>query len=69
MTTTPESEPAKLAVDGQSQLLADGNLASLARYEYSQNVYPKSFIRCVEKAVNYYDLNLSQILFSYSILS
>ena len=34
MTTAPESEQAKLAVDGQSQLLGDGNLTSLARYEY-----------------------------------
>lgn len=53
MTTTPESDQAKLAVDAQSQLLGDGNLTSLARYEYYQNVYPKCFIHCVEKAVNY----------------
>ena len=53
MTTTPESDQAKLAVDAQSQLLGDSNLTSLARYEYYQNVYPKCFIHCVEKAVNY----------------
>ncbi|MDJ0511264.1 MAG: SDR family oxidoreductase [Crocosphaera sp.] len=53
MTTTPESEEAKAAADKQNQLLADGNFTSLAQYEYYQNVYPKCFIRCVEKAVNY----------------
>ena len=52
-TTTPASEEAKAAADQQSKLLADGNFTSLAQYEYYQNVYPKCFIRCVEKAVNY----------------
>ncbi len=53
MTTTPASEEAKAAADKQPQLLADGNFTSLAQYEYYQNVYPKCFILCVEKAVNY----------------
>ncbi|MDJ0580581.1 SDR family oxidoreductase [Crocosphaera sp.] len=53
MTTTPASEEAQAAADQQRQLLADGNFTSLAQYEYYQNVYPKCFIRCVEKAVNY----------------
>ncbi len=53
ITTTPASEQAEAAADKQRQLLGDGNLTSLAQYEYYQNVYPKCFIRCVEKAVNY----------------
>ena len=53
ITTPPGSKEAELAVDAQSQLLGDGNLTSLARYDYYQNVYPKCFIRCVEKAVKY----------------
>ena len=53
ITTPPASEKAELAVDAQSELLGDGNLTSLARYDYYQNVYPKCFIRCVEKAVKY----------------
>ncbi len=53
ITTPPASKEAELAVDAQSQLLGDGNLTSLARYDYYQNVYPKCFIRCVEKAVKY----------------
>lgn len=53
ITTTPISEEAEGAADKQRQLLGDGNLTSLAQYEYYQNVYPKCFIRCVEKAVNY----------------
>ena len=53
ITTSPVSEEAKSAVDAQSKFLEDGNLTNLARYDYYQNVYPKCFIRCVEKAVNY----------------
>ena len=53
MTTAVASEEAELAADAQRQLLGDGNLTSLAQYEYYQNVYPKCFIRCVEKAVKY----------------
>lgn len=53
MTTNPASEEAELAADKQRQLLGDGSLSSLAQYDYYQNVYPKCFIRCVEKAVKY----------------
>ncbi|WP_107670339.1 SDR family NAD(P)-dependent oxidoreductase [Cyanothece sp. BG0011] len=53
ITTTPTSEEAEAAADKQKQLLADGNLTSLEQYDYYQNVYPKCFIRCVEKAINY----------------
>ncbi|AOX02180.1 short-chain dehydrogenase [Moorena producens PAL-8-15-08-1] len=53
MTTSPASEQAELAANSQLLLLGDGNLTSLAAYEYYQNVYPKCFIRCVEKAVKY----------------
>ncbi|MEL4894784.1 SDR family NAD(P)-dependent oxidoreductase [Crocosphaera sp. Alani8] len=53
LTTTPTSEQAEAAVDQQKILSADGNFSSLAQYEYYQNVYPKCFIRCVEKAVSY----------------
>ncbi|ACK67907.1 short-chain dehydrogenase/reductase SDR [Rippkaea orientalis PCC 8801] len=52
-TTDPTSEQSKLAANSQSQLLGDGNLTSLAQYDYYQNIYPKCLIRCVEKAVNY----------------
>lgn len=53
MTTSPASNEAEVAADSQSQLWGDGNLTSLAQYDYYQNVYPKCFIRCVERAVKY----------------
>ncbi|MEM8779728.1 MAG: SDR family oxidoreductase [Cyanobacteria bacterium P01_G01_bin.49] len=53
LTTPPTSEEAELAAGHQRQLLGDGNLTSLAQYDYYQNVYPKCFIRCLEKAVTY----------------
>ncbi len=53
MTTAPASSEAQLAANSQRQLFGDGNLTSLAQYDYYQNVYPKCFIRCIEKAVNY----------------
>ncbi|MGB5596086.1 MAG: SDR family oxidoreductase [Crocosphaera sp.] len=53
LTTPPTSEQAKLAVDAQSKFLEENELIDLARYDYYQNVYPKCFIRCVEKAVKY----------------
>lgn len=53
ITTPVASESAKTAVDAQSKFLEDGNLTSLARYDYYQNVYPKCFIRCIEKPVKY----------------
>ncbi|NES81573.1 MAG: SDR family oxidoreductase [Moorea sp. SIO2B7] len=53
MTTPPASTEAELAANSQRQLFGDGNLTSLAQYDYYQNVYPKCFIRCLEKAVNY----------------
>lgn len=53
ITTSPASEEATLAAEEQRQLFGDGNLTSLAQYDYYQTVYPKCFIRCVEKAVTY----------------
>ena len=53
MTTPPASSEAQLAANSQRQLFGDGSLTSLAQYDYYQNVYPKCFIRCIEKAVNY----------------
>jgi NAD(P)-dependent dehydrogenase (short-subunit alcohol dehydrogenase family) len=52
-TTSPESTEAILATQVPSQLLANGTLTSFEKYDYYQSVYPKCFIRCVEKAINY----------------
>ncbi len=53
MTTSPASSKAELAANTPLQLFGDGKFASFAQYDYYQNVYPKCFIRCVEKAINY----------------
>ncbi|MGB7444413.1 MAG: SDR family oxidoreductase [Coleofasciculaceae cyanobacterium] len=53
MTTSPTSSNAELAASTPRQLFGDGEFTSFAQYDYYQSVYPKCFIRCVEKAINY----------------
>lgn len=53
MTTPPESSKAELAANTPLQLFGNGKFNSFAQYDYYQNVYPKCFIQCVEKAINY----------------
>lgn len=53
VTTPPTSEQAKLAVEAQSKFPEESEIINLEKYDYYQNVYPKCFIRCVEKAVKY----------------
>lgn len=51
--TTPPTGNAVSAAKLPPQLLGNGTLTSLEQYDYYQNVYPKCFIRCVERALNY----------------
>ncbi|WP_066377419.1 SDR family NAD(P)-dependent oxidoreductase [Anabaena sp. CA = ATCC 33047] len=53
VTTSTESSQAIAANKESHQLLGSGNLTGFDQYDYYQNVYPKCFIRCVEKAINY----------------
>ena len=53
MTTSPASSKAELAANTPSQLFGHGKFTSFAQYDYYQSVYPKCFIQCVEKAINY----------------
>ena len=53
MTTSAESLEANLAGNVKRQFLGNGSFTSFEQYDYYQNVYPKCFIRCVEKALNY----------------
>ena len=53
LTTSPKSSKAILAASLSPQLLGHGTLTSFEQYDYYQNVYPKCFIRCVERAINY----------------
>ncbi|MEO1374861.1 MAG: SDR family oxidoreductase [Cyanobacteria bacterium J06635_10] len=53
MTTSPTSSKAELAANTPRQLFGDGKFNSFAQYDYYQSVYPKCFIQCVEKAINY----------------
>ncbi|MBD2569374.1 SDR family oxidoreductase [Anabaena lutea] len=53
VTTSAESKEANLAGNLHTQLLGNGSFTSFEQYDYYQNVYPKCFIRCVEKALNY----------------
>lgn len=53
ITTNSESESAKSAKKEQPQLLGNGSILDLDQYDYYQNVYPKCFLRCVEKAIHY----------------
>lgn len=52
-TTTAESSEAQETAQIPHQVLADGTFFSFLHYDYYQNIYPKCFIRCVEKALNY----------------
>lgn len=52
-TTPVASDEAKEAATVPLQVLANGTFSSFLRYDYYQNVYPKCFISCVEKALNY----------------
>ncbi|NMG11738.1 SDR family oxidoreductase [Brasilonema sp. UFV-L1] len=53
LTTSTESSEAISAAKVTTQLLGTGNWTSFDKYDYYQNVYPKCFIRCVERAINY----------------
>ncbi|BAZ09166.1 short-chain dehydrogenase/reductase SDR [Calothrix sp. NIES-4071] len=53
MTTKSESSGAISAASDANSLLGSGKWDSFDKYDYYQNVYPKCFIRCVEKAINY----------------
>ncbi len=53
LTTSPESSKAILAASLPPQLLGNGTLTSFEQYDYYQNIYPKCFMRCVERAINY----------------
>jgi NAD(P)-dependent dehydrogenase (short-subunit alcohol dehydrogenase family) len=53
LTTAPEASQAILAAKLPAQLLGNGTFTSFEQYDYYQNVYPKCFIRCVERAITY----------------
>ncbi|XP_070555090.1 enoyl-[acyl-carrier-protein] reductase [NADPH] FabL-like [Ptychodera flava] len=49
LTTQPESEQAKIA----AKALNGEREGNFAQWDYYQNVYPKCFLRCVDKCVKY----------------
>jgi NAD(P)-dependent dehydrogenase (short-subunit alcohol dehydrogenase family) len=53
LTTSAQSGQAVLAGKLSPQLLGNSTFSSFEQYDYYQNVYPKCFIRCVERAINY----------------
>lgn len=53
LTTSHESSQAITAANDSTLLLGTGKWTNFDKYDYYQNVYPKCFIRCVEKAINY----------------
>lgn len=53
LTTAPEASQAILAAKLPAQLLGNGNFTNFEQYDYYQNVYPKCFIRCVERAIKW----------------
>ncbi|MBD2450338.1 SDR family oxidoreductase [Nostoc sp. FACHB-152] len=53
LTTSDESSQATSAANDHTQLLGTGKWNNFEKYDYYQSVYPKCFIRCVEKAINY----------------
>ncbi|HEY9706552.1 MAG TPA: SDR family oxidoreductase [Allocoleopsis sp.] len=52
-TTKIDSIQAQEAANIPDQVLANGTFSTFIQYDYYQNVYPKCFINCVEKALNY----------------
>jgi NAD(P)-dependent dehydrogenase (short-subunit alcohol dehydrogenase family) len=52
LTTKSESSGAISAEKVTNSLLGSGDWNSFDKYDYYQNVYPKCFIRCVERAIN-----------------
>ena len=53
LTTSAESSQSVLAGKLPPQLLGNGTFSSFEHYDYYQNVYPKCFIKCVERAINF----------------
>ena len=51
VTSTPESEAAKKAAESYHKTIGSGEFNDFSAYDYLQDIYPKCFIRLVEKSI------------------
>ena len=51
VTSTPESEAAKKAAGSYHKSIGSGEFDDFSAYDYLQDIYPKCFIRLVEKSI------------------
>ncbi|EDO46471.1 predicted protein [Nematostella vectensis] len=51
ITSGAETDNAKKAAESYSLNIGSGDFRNFSTYDYFQNIYPKCFIRCVERAV------------------
>ena len=51
VTSVPASEEAQKAAESYKNGIGTGSFEDFSTYDYFQNIYPKFFIRCVEKAM------------------
>ena len=62
ITSEAETTEAKRAADNYKQDIGQGTFCDFATYDYFQNIYPKCFIRCVEKCVKIMEDNNGYIV-------
>ena len=51
VTSVAETENAKKAADSYKQDIGTGHFSDFSTYDYMQSIYPKCFIRCIERCV------------------
>ena len=51
VTSTPENEAAKKAAASYQKIIGSGDFDDFSAYDYLQDIYPKCFIRMVEKSI------------------
>ena len=53
VTSAADNEDAKKAAESYNHGIGTGTFLDFSTYDYFQRIYPKFFIRCVEKAIGY----------------
>ncbi|KAL9974485.1 hypothetical protein ACROYT_G011521 [Oculina patagonica] len=62
VTSTPENEAAKKAAASYQKAIGSGDFDDFSAYDYLQDIYPKCFIRMVEKSIKIMEDNKGYIV-------
>jgi len=62
VTSTPESEAAKKAAESYHKTIGSGEFDDFSAFDYLHDMYPKCFIRLVEKAIKIMEDNKGYIV-------